>query len=158
MDIAAYISANHAHFFYILAGLSFLVELTLFGLSGPLLFFAIASFVTAVLISIGLISGWEIEIFTLGVLTAFTALLLWKPLKRFQNSGDGSDNSSDMIGRQVPVSKTVSVSDGSIRYSGINWNSRLADDAGVAAIHEGELCIITSVDGNIMLVKPLAKS
>jgi membrane protein implicated in regulation of membrane protease activity len=158
MDIAAYISANHAHFFYILAGLSFLVELTLFGLSGPLLFFAIASFVTAVLISIGLISGWEIEIFTLGVLTAFTALLLWKPLKRFQNSGDGSDNSSDMIGRQVPVSKTVSVSDGSIRYSGINWNSRLADDAGVAAIDECELCIITSVVGNIMLVKHLAKS
>ena len=148
----------YAHFFYILAGLSFLIELTLLGLSGPLLFFAIASFMTAILISIGLISGWEIEIFTLGVLTAFTAFLLWKPLKRFQNSGDGSDNSSDMIGRQVPVSKTVSVSDGSIRYSGIDWNSRLADGAGVESIVEGELCIITSVDGNIMLVKPLADS
>lgn len=156
MDIAAYISANHAHFFYALAGLSFLVELALLGLSGPLLFFAIATFITATLISMGLISGWEIEIFTLGILTAFTALLLWKPLKRFQNSGNGSDNSSDMIGRQVPVSKTISRTDGSIRYSGINWNSRLDKGAEVEFIAEGNHCIISSVDGNIMLVKPLA--
>jgi membrane protein implicated in regulation of membrane protease activity len=148
MDIAAYISANHAHFFYILAGLSFLVELTVLGLSGPLLFFAIASFMTAILISIGLISGWETEIFTLGVLTALTAFLLWKPLKRFQNSGDGSDN----------VSNTVSVTEGAIRYSGIDWSSRLADGAGVEFIDEGELCVITSVNGNIMLVKPLANT
>jgi membrane protein implicated in regulation of membrane protease activity len=158
MDIAAYISANHDHFFYALAGLSFLVELTLMGLSGPLLFFAIASFMTAILISMGLISGWEIEVFALGILTAFTAVLLWKPLKRFQNSSDGSDNSSDMIGKQVPVSKTVSQTEGAIRYSGIDWSSRLDKDAGTESIGEGKLCIITSVDGNIMLVTPLAGS
>lgn len=158
MDIAAYISANHAHLFYVLAGLSFLIELTVMGLSGPLLFFAIASFMTAILISMGLISGWEIEILAVGVLTGLTALLLWKPLKRFQNTGDGSDNSSDMIGRQVPVSKAVSQVEGSIRYSGIDWNSRLDEGAGVESIDEGKLCIITSVDGNIMLVKPLASS
>ena len=158
MDIAAYITANHAHFFYVLAGLSFLIELAILGLSGPLLFFAIASFLTAILISMGLISGWELEIFALGVLTALTLLLLWKPLKQFQNSGDGSDNSSDMIGRQVPVSKAVSQAEGSIRYSGINWNSRLDEAAGVESIDEGELCVITSVDGNTMLVKPLVSS
>jgi membrane protein implicated in regulation of membrane protease activity len=158
MDITAYISANHAHLFYVIAGLSFLVELTVMGLSGPLLFFAIASFVTAILISMGLISGWEAEIFTLGVLTAIIALLLWKPLKRFQNCSDGSDNSSDMIGRQVPVSKTVNLAEGSIRYSGIDWSSRLDEGAGVESINEGMQCIITSVDGNIMLVKPLAGS
>ena len=158
MDIAAYISANHAHFFYVLAGLSFLIELTLMGLSGPLLFFAIASFMTAILISLGLISGWDIEIFTLGVLTGFTALLLWKPLKSFQNSSDGSDNSSDMIGRQVSVSKAVSQVEGSIRYSGIDWSSRLDEGAAVESIEKGEQCTITSVDGNVMLVKPLVNS
>ncbi|MFK8050584.1 MAG: NfeD family protein [Halioglobus sp.] len=158
MDIAGYISAHHDHFFYMVAGVSFMIELTVLGLSGPLLFFAIASFLTAGLISLGLISGWNIEIFVLGVLTLVTALLLWKPLKRFQNAGDGSDDSSDMIGRQVPVSKTVSNTDGSIRYSGINWTSRLDDESGVESIREGELCIITSVDGNVMLVRPLANS
>lgn len=156
MDIAEYISANHAHLFFVIAGLSFLIELTVMGLSGPLLFFAIASFITAMLISMGVISGWDIEIFTLGVLTAFTALLLWKPLKRFQNASDGSDSSSDMIGRQVPVSKAISQTEGSIRYSGIDWSSRLDQGAGVESIDEGEQCTITSVDGNIMLVKPLA--
>lgn len=156
MDIAGYISEHHAQFFYVLAGLSFLLELTVIGLGGPLLFFAIASFVTAILISVGLISGWEIEIFTLGVLTAVAAATLWKPLQRFQNSGDGSDNSSDMIGRQVLVSKAVSANDGTIRYSGIDWNSRLTEGAGVESIAEGEHCVIAAVDGNIMLVQPVA--
>ncbi|MFT7177028.1 MAG: hypothetical protein ACJAUG_003034 [Halioglobus sp.] len=63
-----------------------------------------------------------------------------------------------MIGRQVPVSKGVSHVEGSIRYSGIDWNSRLDEGAGVESIDKGELCIITSVDGNIMLVRPLASS
>ena len=155
MDIAAYISANHAHFFYVIAGLSFLVELTLLGLSGPLLFFAIGTFITAVLTSMGLISGWEVETFTLGILTAFTAVLLWKPLKQFQNLSDGSDGSSDMIGKQVPVSKAINQTTGAIRYSGIDWNSRLDEGVKVESIPEGTRCVITSVDGNIMLVKPL---
>lgn len=158
MDALAYLSAHHDQFFYLLAGLSFVLELTVLGLGGPLLFFAMASFVTGVLISIGLISGWEIEIFVLGVLTAVITLILWKPLKKFQNSGGGADTSSDMIGREVPASSTITSLEGSIRYSGINWNSRLAEDATVESIEEGERCIISSIDGNVMLVKPAMDS
>jgi len=158
MDIAGYISAHHDHFFYALAGLSLLLELTLIGFGGPLLFFALASFITAILISAGLLSGWEIELFVLGVLTAVVAGVLWKPLRKFQNSGDGSDSSSDMIGRQVPVSKAVSTTEGSIRYSGIDWSSRLEVDSAVDSIAEGQHCIITAVDGNIMLVRPLSEA
>ena len=154
MDILQYISDHHDQFFYLIAGLSFIVELTVLGLGGPLLFFAIASFITAILISSGLISGWDIEVFVLGVLTAIIAVVLWKPLKNFQNSGGGSDTSSDMIGRQVPVASEVTTAGGKIRYSGINWNSRLAEDSGVESIKDGELCVISSVDGNVMLVKP----
>ncbi len=68
MDILQYFSDHHDQFFYCLAGLSFIVELTVLGLGGPLLFFAIASFITGILISIGLISGWEAEVFTLGMI------------------------------------------------------------------------------------------
>lgn len=155
MDIIQYFSEHHAHVFYLIAGLSFVLELTLIGLSGPLLFFAIASFITGILITTGIISGWEVELFALGILTAITALLLWKPLKKFQDSGGGSDTSSDMIGRQVPVSSKITLREGSIRYSGVNWSSRLADDSEVESIPKGEVCIISSVDGNVMLVKPL---
>lgn len=154
--IVQYISEHHDHFFYVIAGLSFVAELTIVGFAGPLLFFAMASFITGILIKLGIISGWDVEVFVLGVLTAIIATVLWKPLKRFQNSGGGADTSSDMIGRQVPASGEITLSQGSIRYSGIDWNSRLAEDAGVASIAEGELCIIASVDGNVMLVKPLS--
>jgi membrane protein implicated in regulation of membrane protease activity len=155
MDILQYFSDHHDQFFYCLAGLSFVVELTVLGLGGPLLFFAIASFITGILISIGLISGWEAEVFTLGILTAVIAALLWKPLKNFQNSGGGADTSSDMIGRTVPAGSEITATQGSIRYSGVDWNSRLSKDAVVESIAEGEQCVIASVEGNVMLVKPL---
>ena len=154
MDIMQYIADHHDHFFYLMAGISFIVELTIIGFGGPLLFFAIASFITGLLISIGAISGWEAEIFVLGILTALTTLLLWKPLKKFQNSGGGADTSSDMIGREVPASSDIDANTGTIRYSGIDWNSRLDNRAGVESIANGEQCVITSVDGNIMIVKP----
>ncbi|MEH6583319.1 MAG: NfeD family protein [Halioglobus sp.] len=155
MDLVEYFSRHHDQFFYLLAGISFILELGLLGLAGPLLFFAIASFVTGLLISVGVVSGWEMEIFVLGLLTAVIALLLWKPLKQFQNAGGGADTSSDMIGRQVSASSEITLGGGTIRYSGIDWNSRLAEDAGVAPIMEGVPCIISAVDGNVMLVKPL---
>jgi membrane protein implicated in regulation of membrane protease activity len=108
---------------------------------------------TGLSIDLGLISGWETEIFVLGVLSAVITLVLWKPFKNFQNDSDGSDSSSDMIGKQVPASAEITASSGSIRYSGINWNSRLAEDLS-SPIAEGENCIITAVDGNIMIVEP----
>jgi inner membrane protein len=156
VDILAYIEEHHDHFFYVVAGLSFILELTLLGLGGPLLFFAIASFITAFLISVGLISGWEVEVFVLGVTTALIALALWKPLKKFQNAGGGSDSSSDMIGRQVAVANDITSTAGSIRYSGINWNARLARHVSVPSIEAGKFCVICAVDGNVMLVEPLA--
>ena len=153
MEIIELINANHDRFFYVLAGTSFILELSLLGLSGPLLFFAIASLVTALLISVGLISGWEVEILVVGVLTVVIALLLWKPLKKFQNSGGGADTSSDMIGREVKVSKDITAEEGAIRYSGIDWQARLDASANEAFLAAGEQCIIASVNGNIMLVK-----
>jgi len=158
MTIVQYIADHHDHFFYLVAGISFIVELTIIGLGGPLLFFAIASFITGVLINLGVISGWEMEIFALGVLTALITLLLWKPLKNFQNSGGGADTSSDMIGKEVLASSEINANTGTIRYSGINWSSRLDSRSGVKSIANGDPCIITSVDGNIMIVKPATLS
>lgn len=151
----AYFSEHHAQFFFILSALSFIIELAILGFGGPLLFFALASALTGILISVGVLSGWDIEILFTAISTAVIAAALWKPLKNFQNSGDGSDSSSDMIGREVPVSAEINAHTGSIRYSGINWNSRLADDSSTESIAEGEQCIIAAVDGNVMLVKPL---
>jgi membrane protein implicated in regulation of membrane protease activity len=153
MDIIELASANHDRVFYVLAGICFILELGLLGLSGPLLFFAIACLVTAFLISAGLISGWEMEILVAGTLTVVITSLLWKPLKKFQNSRDGADTSSDMIGRLVTASEVITSEGGTIRYSGIDWPARLDASASEAFIAEGKQCMIASVDGNIMLVR-----
>lgn len=155
MNTVSYFLENHDHLFYLIAGVSFIAELSLIGFGGPLLFFAIASLLTGMLVSLGVISGWEIEVLVVGILTCLMALVLWKPLKNFQNSGGGSDTSSDMIGRQVMTSHIVTINDGRIRFSGIDWNARLAPDCTVTSIHAGAACIISAVDGNIMIVKPL---
>ena len=150
-----YFLDNHDHLWYLIAGISLIIELSIMGLSGPLLFFAIASLITGVLVDFSLISGWQSEIFTIGFLTALTTLVLWKPLKRLQNPNSKTDNSSDMVGLQVPVSAEITSSSGSIRYSGINWNARLADDAAVDSINESSQCLIVAISGNTMLVKPI---
>ncbi len=150
-----YFLENSDHLWYLIAGISFVIELSIMGLSGPLLFFAIASLITGILVSIGVVDGWQSEILTIGVLTALAAAILWKPLKSLQNSKGKTDNSSDMVGLQVPVSTDITATAGTIRYSGINWQARLADDANVALINEQSQCLIVAITGNIMLVKPL---
>ena len=79
------------------------------GLGGPLLFFAIGSLFTGILITMGIIDGWQSEILSVGLLTALVAALLWKPLKSLQNSKGKTDNSSDMVGLKVLVSENLSL-------------------------------------------------
>lgn len=156
MDIVQHLLDHHDQVFYLIGGASLVIELALLGLSGPLLFFGIAAFLTGMLSSVGLISGWETEIFTLGVGTAVLAAVLWQPLKKFQNSGGGPDTSSDMIGLTVAAAAEIKSGEGKIRYSGIDWNARLSDDANVNSIAAKEMCRIVSVKGTTMLVEPLS--
>lgn len=155
MDLIQYFSDNHDQLLYLIAGVSFVVELSIMGMGGPLLFFAAATAITGLLVSLGVISGWEMEVLTVGVLTGLIAALLWKPFKEFQNSGGKADTSSDMIGLNVPTSSEVTVNGGSIRYSGIDWSARLDPGVDIGGIASGVRCEIVAVDGNVMLVKPL---
>ena len=154
-SLLSYFSENHAQLLFLIAGLSFVIELSVMGLSSPLLFFSIATFITGILVSVGLINGWEMELFTIGIMTGLVALVLWKPLKNFQNRGGGPDTSSDMIGRNVPVSEEISATAGKIRYSGIDWNARLSSDES-DSIASGEQCEISGVEGNLMIVKSIS--
>jgi membrane protein implicated in regulation of membrane protease activity len=150
-----YFLENPAHLWYLIAGISFVIELSIMGLSGPLLFFALASLTTGILVSIGFLDGWKSEVLTVGVLTAVVAAILWKPLKTLQNAKDKTDNSSDMVGLTVLASSDITVSSGTIRYSGIDWQARLSDEAGVESISEQCQCQIVAITGNTMLVKAL---
>lgn len=155
MEVINYFSDNHAQLFFLIAGVSFILELGVLGMTGPLLFFAIASVVTGFLIQANLLSSYESQFLCLGVLTALITLFAWKPLKRFQNSGGGSDTSSDMIGKEVPSSSEITHVSGHIRFSGIDWSARLASDYKEGSVKANTACIITGVEGNVMLVRPL---
>jgi len=150
-----YFLENPDHLWFLIAGLSFVMELSIMGLSGPLLFFAIASLITGILVNFGLLNDWQTQVLAVGILTAITALILWKPLKKFQNTKTATDNSSDMIGLRVPASADITATNGSIRYSGINWSARLAEDCSVDIINDKSLCEIIAISGNTMLVKPV---
>ena len=121
-----YFLENPAHLWYLIAGISFIIELSIMGLSGPLLFFALGSLVTGILVSLNFVDGWQSEVLTVGLLTALIAAILWKPLKKLQNSKGKTDNSSDMVGLIVPASSEITFISGSIRYSGIDWQARLS--------------------------------
>ena len=152
MALVEFITNNHDSVLYIVAAIAFLIELSVMGLSGPLLFFAIATLLTGVLSSLGIISNWQIEIACVGVLTTVVAIVLWKPLKKFQNQGGGPDTSSDMIGKTVPSASEITKVSGKIRFSGIDWNARL-DESEMESIQVDQSCVITGVDGNTMIVK-----
>ena len=68
-----YFLDNPAHLWFVIAGLSFVIELSIMGLSGPLLFFAIACLATGILVSLGYVNGWQSEILAVGLLTAVTS-------------------------------------------------------------------------------------
>ncbi|MFT5422000.1 MAG: hypothetical protein ACI9D5_002766 [Candidatus Endobugula sp.] len=152
MDLIDYFSANHSSLLFLIAGIAFVIELAVMGLSGLLLFFAIGCFITAILTYYGVLNGWESEAFSVGLLSCLAAMLLWKPLKNFQTKAIPLDNSSDMAGREVPCSESITRSGGAIRYSGINWPARLDTSCAATQIDVGDQCVIVSVDGNVMLV------
>lgn len=146
---------HHHLIWYAIAGLCLVIELGVMGLSGPLLFFGIASIATGILVHVGVIDGWQSETLVVGILTAVIALILWKPLKKMQNSRSQTDNSSDMIGLQVPVIDDITKKTGTVRYSGVNWHARLAEHVKVDAIKSNSICLIVAVTGTTMLVIPI---
>ncbi|HWV14045.1 MAG TPA: NfeD family protein [Cellvibrio sp.] len=146
-------SQHHDHLLYALAGICLLLELSVLGMSGPLLFIALSCLLTGVLVSLKLIQGWEYEVLSLGLLSVVGAAVLWKPLKRFQNSGSGRDTSSDMIGKDLPVTSAITHNEGCVSYSGIEWQARL-DASFSEPIAVAQRARVVAVEGSLLIVMP----
>lgn len=146
-------SQHHDHFLYALAGVCLLLELSVLGVSGPLLFIALSCLLTGVLVSLNLVQGWEYELLTLSLLAVIGAAVLWKPLKRFQNSGGGRDTSSDMIGRDLLVTSTITQDGGCVSYSGVEWQARL-DASFSEPIAVAQRARVVGVEGSLLIVMP----
>lgn len=154
-QLVEYLANNHDKLLFLIAGISLVIELGVMGMSGPLLFFAIACALTGILVTIGLVNSLEMEILAVGVISLVTALLLWQPLQRLQGKGKQiTDTSSDLIGKVVPVSADITAVAGHIRYSGIDWHARLDKHSDLSVIPSGQQVEIVTVDGTVLIVVP----
>lgn len=147
-----YFTQHPDYFFYALAGICLLVELSLLGMSGPLLFVAIGSVITGVLMTFGVIHSFGIALVALGSISLASAAILWAPLKKLQNKEVGPETSSDMVGKVVPVTARITQADGRVSYSGVEWLARL-DSSSSEPIEPENRVQVTSVDGTILVVK-----
>ena len=151
-----YFAEHQDYFFYALAGICLIVELGLLGISGPLLFVALGSLITGILISTGLIHAFSIAVVLLAGFSVASAALLWEPLKKLQNKQVGPETSSDMVGKILTVTARVTQADGRVSYSGIDWLARL-DGSNSEAVEVNGRVEVTSVDGTLLLVKAIAQ-
>ena len=147
-----YFTQHQDYFFYALAGICLLVELAVLGMSGPLLFVALGSLLTAICISLGLIHSFSVAIVMLAGLSVASAALLWGQLKKLQNKAVGPETSSDMVGKILPVTARITPADGRVSYSGVDWLARL-DSSSSEPIEAESRVEVTSVDGTILMVK-----
>lgn len=106
-------------------GLGLMVlEVLVFGFSTIFLFYlGLAGIITGILVLIGIVSAtWGAVAGSLAVLTAGSAIVLWKPLKRFQNKTDSRRATNDIIGYRFTLATDASLEQpGSHSYSGIQW-------------------------------------
>jgi len=151
--LTEYFAQHQDQLLYAIAGICLVLELALLGISGPLLFIALGCVLTGVLVSAGIIYSWEIELLLVALLSGLGAAVLWKPLKRWQNNGGGPDESSDMIGKELRATFTITQQKGRVAYSGIEWQARL-EASYEEPIAVGDRALVVGVDGSLLIVTP----
>ena len=147
-----YFSQHHDYLFYAIAAICLLVEIAFLGMSGPLLFVAIGSLLTGFFLSLGLIHAFSVAVVLLAGFSVASAALLWQPLKNLQNKSVGPETGSDMVGKVLSVTSRITLVDGRVSYSGVEWLARL-DNSTSESIEPENRVEVTSVDGTLLLVK-----
>jgi len=110
----------------IMAGLALLViEVMVLGFSTFVFFFVgLAAVVAGGLMTVGVVPDSMLSaLFSVGVLTALSAMLLWRPLKSMQSNVESKKITSDLVGHSFILNDAVSMTKNPVyRYSGIDWN------------------------------------
>jgi membrane protein implicated in regulation of membrane protease activity len=115
---------NSAESLLILGILLLVIEVAVLGFSTFVLFFVgCAAVVTAGLLYVGIIPDtWLSAMFSTGVLTALSAVLLWKPLKNMQTKVDTTKAKGDLVGHSFILVEDVAPELTPLyHYSGIDW-------------------------------------
>ena len=110
----------------IMAGLALLaIEAVVLGFSTFVLFFVgLAAVVAGGLMTVGLVPDSMLSaLFSVGVLTALSAMILWRPLKSMQGNVESKKVTNDLVGHSFILNDAVSRTKNPVyRYSGVDWN------------------------------------
>lgn len=143
------------------ATLSLVVGLALLGFDiiviglSPVMFVALGALATSAAL---FVSGWRPGLLETAALAAALsvaiALLGKRPLERFQNADVQDDQSSDLIGRELTTTHEVTKQGGRLRWSGLDWDARLAADASVDSLGPGARARVMRVENLTLVLAP----
>lgn len=155
-----YFETNQYAFWFAVGFVLLAIEIGFLGLaSGVVLFSGIGALLTGMLIWLEwLPQTWLAGIASFGISSFLSAVVLWKPLLRFQHHKVPiKDNSSDLIGYefrlQQPLTRTTH---GKTQYSGVEWRVEIDDRSESDALDAGSRVRVSSVDAGVFRVKPAA--
>ena len=131
------------------------------GVLEVLLALAIGAFVSAALIWFGwLPEETSLVLLSLAMLTALSAVLLWKPLRKLQKTGirlQEDSGISDFVGTELVLTEQAHKdSDSHIQFCGLEWRVRLDPDEIATTINAGNTVLISSASVGLLLVKSKA--
>lgn len=131
------------------------------GVLEVLLALAIGAFVSAALIWFGwLPEETSLVLLSLAMLTALSAVLLWKPLRKLQKTGirlQEDSSISDFVGTELVLTEQAHKdSDSHIQFCGLEWRVRLDPDEIATTINAGNTVLISSASVGLLLVKSKA--
>lgn len=145
-------------FWFILGFILLAIEVAAFGMaSGVLLFAGIGALITGMLVFAGVLPNTIPATTTAFAITSgLSALLLWKPLKRFQDSTGTHEPMSDLIGYRFRIEQEVSPTQpGEVRYSGVTWRVEIDLKCTEPLLQAGTLVEVVSVDAGLFRVRPV---
>jgi hypothetical protein len=142
---------NLAESLLILGILLLVIEVAVLGFSTFVLFFVgCAALATAGLLYLGIIPDtWLSAMFSTGVLTGLSAVLLWKFLKNMQTQVETTKVKGDLVGHSFILVEDVAPElTPEYHYSGINWKLKANEN-----LLAGTQVEVTQVDVGVFHIK-----
>lgn len=148
----SFLNFSNVEFLILIGFLSIILEI--FVLSGiGILFLGIGAFSTACIIYFFPVLDMY-TYFLLGVLSVTSAIILWKPLKKWNNK-DFTNRNIDIIGSKVKVAESDLAPGkmGRALWSGTIMNAKL-DSKVTSKVKSGTICTVKEVKGNVLILEP----
>lgn len=144
--------AQNIAYLWLIAGSALVIAEFILVAGVGMLFAGLGALFVGLLVQTGVVNDILYQWVIFFATTVIWALILWKPLSRFQ-LGKGERGFSDMIGHKAILINTIAQGElGKSRWSGTIMNTKLAPEA-PANLPEGSEVLIVAVEGNTLIVK-----